>query len=220
MNKLIKLLLSLLLTTCLIGCSTSNDSKEETEDTSTTQVEDNNEEENEKEEDTKDTTTTKKETSTKVTVETINIESDSIVGSNYVTAISSTSAKTPGSNQSPGIVFDAIDGASEYCIYMIDTTASNWLHWKATGLTEVCYQQGSNVGQYVGPYPPSGTHTYVIHVFALANKPDGYPGNMDSKNSSIDTIQSKLDVSSGNKGNVIGHGSISAKVVSGGEVIE
>ena len=213
MNKLIKLLLSLLLTTCLVGCSTSSNEEETNDINETSQVEEETDTE-EKE----DTTKTKKTTSS--TIETINIESDSIVDGKWITEISSTSAKTPGSNASPGLVFDTIDDASEYCIYMIDTTASNWLHWKATGLTEVFYEKGSNVGKYVGPYPPSGTHTYVVYVFALKDKPDTYPGNMDSKNSSIDTIQSSLDISNGNKGNVIGKGSISATVTSGGEIVE
>ena len=62
-----------------------------------------------------------------------------------------------GSNRTPELSWNAIDGAEEYVIYMIDTSANNWLHWRVSGLTDTHLDPGSQVGEYVGPYPPSGT---------------------------------------------------------------
>lgn len=67
-----------------------------------------------------------------------------------------------GSNRTPELSWNAIDGAEEYVIYMIDTSANNWLHWRASGLTDTHLDPGSQAGEYVGPYPPSGTHTHIL----------------------------------------------------------
>lgn len=68
-----------------------------------------------------------------------------------------------GSNRTPELSWNAIDGAEEYVIYMIDTSANNWLHWRVSG-------------------PTSGTHTYIIKVYALSAPPLSLPGNFDAAN--------------------------------------
>ena len=35
-----------------------------------------------------------------------------------------------GENASPQLSWDPVDGADSYVIYMVDTSASNWVHWK------------------------------------------------------------------------------------------
>ena len=87
-----------------------------------------------------------------------------------------------GSNRTPELSWNAIDGAEEYVIYMIDTSANNWLHWRVSGLTDTHLDPGSQAGEYVGPYPPSGTHTYIIKVYALSAPPLSLPGNFDATN--------------------------------------
>ena len=86
------------------------------------------------------------------------------------------------SNRTPELSWNAIDGAEEYVIYMIDTSANNWLHWRVSGLTDTHLDPGSQAGEYVGPYPPSGTHTYIIKVYALSAPPLSLPGNFDATN--------------------------------------
>lgn len=87
-----------------------------------------------------------------------------------------------GSNRTPELSWNAIDGAEEYVIYMIDTSANNWLHWRVSCLTDTHLDPGSQAGEYVGPYPPSGTHTYIIKVYALSAPPLSLPGNFDATN--------------------------------------
>ena len=75
-----------------------------------------------------------------------------------------------GSNESPQLTWDAVDGAAYYAVCMFDEDA-NWLHWLVLDLEETGLEQGAftSPGEYVGPYPPanSGQHHYRIEVFAL-----------------------------------------------------
>ena len=51
---------------------------------------------------------------------------------------------------------------------MVDESANNWVHWYAE-VSEPGSDHGSNIGKYIGPYPPegSGDHTYAVYVYAL-----------------------------------------------------
>lgn len=78
-------------------------------------------------------------------------------------------------NKPPQIEGPRIDGANTYAVFMVDTTADNWLHWKASyGPNTVCTETRLDIAiptasesSYIGPYPPSGTHTYEVYVVAL-----------------------------------------------------
>ena len=62
-----------------------------------------------------------------------------------------------GSNRSPQLSWDAVDGAGNYVIYMIDTTAGNWIHWRSVYEGETSIPAGwADEKEYVGPYPPEG----------------------------------------------------------------
>lgn len=99
-----------------------------------------------------------------------------------------------GQNLVPSISWTAVDGAKAYAVYMIDESASNWLHLK-TVTTSTSIKEGETItGQYIGPYPPSGTHTYVIYVVALTSTPSTLQGNFNSTNNSFSTIINKLDI--------------------------
>lgn len=112
--------------------------------------------------------------------QTLSIASTDLVDGVWNTDIT----KSNGSNRTPQLSWNAIDGAQEYAIFMIDTSANNWMHWRATNITATSLDAGSNVGEYVGPYPPSGTHTYIIRVYALSSPTQAIVGNMDSTNDS------------------------------------
>ena len=120
-------------------------------------------------------------------------------------AITNTAA---GQNLSPQLSWEAADGAGCYVVYMIDTTAGNWLHWKADGLTVTELPEGANPGEYVGPYPPSGTHEYTVYVFALKAAPDSFPGRFDARNKNFGAIADTLNVSGGAAGNLLSSGSV------------
>ena len=73
-------------------------------------------------------------------------------------------------NLSPALSWEApFEGCTNYVILMIDESADNWLHWCVSETTNFvaggAYSTDSYA--YVGPYPPSGTHTYTVYVFAL-----------------------------------------------------
>jgi len=113
-----------------------------------------------------------------------------------------------GENISPELSWDAVDGAKQYVVIMIDGA---WLHMDVftteTSLAEGAIGRGSRGEQYVGPYPPSGTHTYSVFVFALKNDMGKVPLFFDSGNNSIDEIYQKLDTDiDGASGNVIAYG--------------
>jgi phosphatidylethanolamine-binding protein (PEBP) family uncharacterized protein len=108
-----------------------------------------------------------------------------------------------GDNQSPQLSWTPVEKASCYIIYMIDTSAGNWCHWIAKDVTATELEQGAKLdnSRYVGPYPPSGTNTYEVMIFALKATPDSYKGYYDNENSSLDNILTALDTSNGETGN-------------------
>lgn len=113
-----------------------------------------------------------------------------------------------GENQSPELSWEEVEGATTYAIYMVDVTAGNWLHLKAGDIITTTLEAGSlSSTQYVGPYPPSGTHDYVVYVFALKSAPTKVRGVLDSSNAELDFLFASLDVNeSGETGNVISYG--------------
>lgn len=129
--------------------------------------------------------------------------------------------KSKGENISPQLSWTPIENASCYGIYMFDTTAGNWLHWIASDVTETELDMGVVLenSRYVGPYPPSGTHTYEITVFAFKNSPDSYPGRFNNTNHDLDAIMVQLDTSNGATGNIITKGVLSGTYTSGDIVV-
>ena len=113
-----------------------------------------------------------------------------------------------GEDKSPELTWDAVDGASRYVVVMIDGA---WLHMDVftteTHLDEGAVGRGQRGEQYVGPYPPNGTHTYSVFVFALKDEPGKVKYSFDAGGNSIDMIYSGLDKDNdGNEGNVIAFG--------------
>ena len=113
-----------------------------------------------------------------------------------------------GEDKSPELTWDAVDGASRYVVVMIDGA---WLHMDVftteTHLDEGAVGRGQRGEQYVGPYPPNGTHTYSVFVFALKDEPGKVKYSFDAGGNSIDLIYSGLDKDNdGNEGNVIAFG--------------
>jgi len=152
----------------------------------------------------------------------INVTSESLTSDGkWLTVINSTMGKPAGSNLSPQLSWDKVDGASCYAIYMIDISARNWLHWLAKNVTETGLPLGAELedSQYEGPYPPSGTHEYEVIVYALKEAPAEYPGSFDNSNASIDAIEKAIDTINGVSGNIIGKGSIIG-IVTVGKTVE
>lgn len=122
-----------------------------------------------------------------------------------------------GENKTPQLTWTPIESASCYAIYMFDITAGNWCHWIAQDVTITELELGAQLAnsQYVGPYPPSGVHTYEIRIFALKDSPDSYEGRFDNVNPTLDNIIAALDTSKGSKGNLLATGILSGTYKTG-----
>lgn len=137
---------------------------------------------------------------------TINVSSSSLANGIWDPKISNTEV---GQNISPDLTWDAVDGATQYVVIMIDDA---WLHMDVftteTSLAEGAIGRGTRGEQYVGPYPPSGTtHTYTVFVFALKDEMGKVPLAFDGGGNSISKIFEGLDVdANGNSGNVLAYG--------------
>ena len=111
-----------------------------------------------------------------------------------------------GSNRSPQLSWEPVDGAGCYAIFMVDTTAGNWLHWKSVSESETELPAGwAPEKEYKGPYPPSGTHSYEVYVFALKQAPERIKGAFDASNEKMYDFMKELD---GDGGNIISYGHI------------
>ena len=137
---------------------------------------------------------------------TFNVSSSSLVNGIWDNRISNTGN---GENISPELTWDAVDGATQYVVIMIDDA---WLHMDVftteTSLAEGAVRRGARGEQYVGPYPPKGTtHTYTVFVFALKDEMGKVPLAFDGGGNSISKIFDGLDVDvNGNSGNVLAYG--------------
>ena len=102
-----------------------------------------------------------------------------------------------GSNVSPQLSWEPVEGAAAYVVYMVDTSATNWMHWRSGNITETSLEQGSaSEREYVGPYPPSGTHTYEIWVYALESPVEKVPGKFNQANGLFDDYRNQINETS------------------------
>ena len=136
----------------------------------------------------------------------INVSSSTLANGIWDPKISNTEV---GENISPELTWDAVDGATQYVVIMIDDA---WLHMDVftteTSLAEGAVERGARGEQYVGPYPPKGTtHTYTVFVFALKDEMSKVPLAFDGGGNSISKIFDGLDVDvNGNSGNFLAYG--------------
>ncbi len=115
-----------------------------------------------------------------------------------------------GSNVSPQLAWEAVPDAQCYVIYMVDTTAGDWIHWKSNNVTETTLPQGwAPKDEYVGPYPPSGTHDYEIYVIALKQPVERAKGAFNGSNLKLkENVMALDEVEEGSSGNIIAYGHI------------
>ena len=116
-----------------------------------------------------------------------------------------------GSNVSPQLSWEEVPGAACYVIYMTDITAGNWIHWKSNNITVNTLEQGwAPEREYIGPYPPGGTHTYDVYVVAIKEPVESAVGAFNSDNPRFKPCVLKLDTTNdGQTGNILAYGHIS-----------
>lgn len=122
-----------------------------------------------------------------------------------------------GLNVSPQLSWEPVPEATSYVIYMVDTTVQDWIHWKSNNVTETTLAQGWALQEeYVGPYPPGGTHEYEIYVFALKEPVERAKGAFNSSNLRFKENAMALDsVTEGASGNIISYGRITGTYTKG-----
>ena len=110
-----------------------------------------------------------------------------------------------GENKSPQLSWNKIKDAGCYAIIMIDPDGNNWLHWIETDIKENDISSGySSNDRYIGPYPPAGTHHYIVYVYALKEPRDITSAKLDRGSNDINSIQEELS----KDGNCLGYGMI------------
>ena len=140
------------------------------------------------------------------TLQQITITSENLHDGVWDDAISNTDK---GENQSPQLSWEPVDGAACYAVYMVDTTATFWLHWKSADILETNLPAGwAPETEYVGPYPPSGTHEYEIRIFALKESVAEDKSQFDRSNYNFDDLVRALDEGSSGSGNVLAYGTL------------
>ena len=122
-----------------------------------------------------------------------------------------------GKDLSPQLSWEKIETAQAYVIYMIDPDGNNWIHLISGTLTKEEVAQGeitsihkgtSDTG-YIGPYPPAGTHSYEVYVFALKKAKTSYAGEVNTVCGGIAEIAQVLNVDdAGKSGNIAAYGKL------------
>lgn len=201
-GKLIALILFITLTFTITGCNGSKNPAEETAVKNESSVTEETQPET-----TEATTKPKAVSLLDCDIPTFELTSESLKGGVWDTSVTNT---VNGSNQSPQLSWEPVADAQFYSIYMIDTTAGNWAHWISSEVTETTLPQGwAPKGEYIGPYPPSGTHDYEIYVFALKEQPSKKVFVMLNSGSDFFKSIMALDKnSSSDSGNIISYGHI------------
>ncbi|MBO4903459.1 MAG: hypothetical protein J5518_11775 [Lachnospiraceae bacterium] len=117
-----------------------------------------------------------------------------------------------GSNKSPQLQWNAVDGAGLYVIIMDDPDSWHFMHWKSNNVTETSLDEGwAPKSEYVGPYPPSGaTRTYEVYVVALKAPVEKVKGAFGASNPKFEENFKALDTDAeGNSGNIVAVGRVS-----------
>ncbi len=209
-----KRLLTLLLTVCLFSLYGCGDKKENNTEKSVEQV-------SVTEESTQSEPSLVEETPeptlppfSEDDVDTIEVTSTDLHDGVWDTVITNTNN---GSNVSPQLSWEEVEGADSYVIYMVDNSANYWLHWISKDVKETSLEQGwADKKEYLGPYPPSGTHEYQIYVIALQSPVEQVYGSFDKGNISFEKNKYNCDITDdGQSGNILAIGTITGTYTAG-----
>lgn len=139
-------------------------------------------------------------------IPTFELTSEDLHDGVWDTVISNT---VEGSNVSPQLTWEAVPDAACYVIYMVDSSAGDWLHWKKNDVTETTLAQGwDQTSDYLGPCPPPGTtHDYEVYVIAIKEPVERAKGALKSSNPNLYANVWALDTpTEGVTGNILAYG--------------
>jgi len=141
-------------------------------------------------------------------IKTFELSSEELQGGVWDAVITNT---PEGLNVSPQLTWETVTEAESYVIYMVDTSAGDWIHWKTNNVTETSIPQGwAPVTEYIGPYPPPGTtHNYEIYVIALKQSVERAKGALNTSNPRfVEHVMALDETEVGTSGNILGYGRI------------
>ncbi|MBO4336835.1 MAG: hypothetical protein J5842_02020 [Lachnospiraceae bacterium] len=98
-------------------------------------------------------------------------------------------------NLSPSLSWTPYAGCKDYAVFMIDETAQNWLHLAGASESSAVKKGYFDRYSYVGPYPPSGTHTYTVYVFALKSPASAPRATLDTGGLKMDELLQDINSS-------------------------
>ena len=135
----------------------------------------------------------------------IKVESSSLVGGQWDKEI----GKDAGSNLSPDLKWESVDGCSQYAIVMIDHDAREFLHWVCfTDKTSLKLGEYDEDTGYIGPYPPA-KHNYEIYVIAMESECEDISYRLNENGANLIWMIEEMDNNSNARGhNVKAMGSI------------
>ena len=139
-------------------------------------------------------------------IPTFELTSEDLHDGVWDTVISNTVA---GSNVSPQLTWEAVPDAACYVIYMVDSSAGDWLHWKKNDVIETTLVQGwDQTSDYLGPCPPPGTtHDYEVYVIAIKEPVERVKGALKLSNPSFyDNVWALDTPVEGVSGNILAYG--------------
>ena len=114
-----------------------------------------------------------------------------------------------GTNRSPQLSWEPVEGASCYGVYMVDTGTAGFgslIHWKSLAEETSLPAGWAPADEYVGPFPPEGTYVYEILVFAFREAPEKLKGSFGNPNPKLLEAFKAMDGENG--GNIIACGHI------------
>lgn len=117
----------------------------------------------------------------------------------------SISGTSRGENKNPALSWDPVEGASEYVVYMVDTSTANLIQLRTSGIKKPFLEKGVLTSrEYKGLTPTNGVHTYKVYVYAMKSDPGRLPGIMFMANLDFDSVEKKLD----NAGTILAKGKL------------
>lgn len=110
-----------------------------------------------------------------------------------------------GENKNPALSWNPVEGASEYVVYMVDTSTANLIHLRTGGIKKPLLEKGVlKSREYKGLTPAKGVHTYDVYVYAMRSDPGKLPGIMFMANLDFASVEKKLD----NAGTILAKGKL------------
>ena len=115
-----------------------------------------------------------------------------------------------GENLSPEVSWEAVEGATQYAVFMYCPSLANVMTMRVMGIEDLQIPLGY-AEEYRGMSHKTGTKRFELYVYALKAEPDTVPGEYGEINSYISAVERELDTSGGERGNILARGILKGK---------